>query len=183
MTYDIVLMDPPWKYYGSGDKHAAAAKHYHCEPHEEIAQISPPLAKPGILFMWTTSAFMADAISLLEGWNLHYRGVAFVWVKTKADGTPIGAQGVRPSITKPLTEFVIAGSTEKKGRPLKLHSESVCQTIFAPRREHSRKPDETFERINLMYPNASKLEMYSRENRPGWQSWGNEVGKFDGWAD
>lgn len=179
MKYDVVLMDPPWLYYGSGSKWAAAAKHYDCLPTDRLAQYPPPLNDPGVVFMWTTSAFMADAITLLGLWGLHYRGVSFVWVKTKKDGSPIGAQGVRPSITKPLTEFVIAGSTKKKGRPLPLHSESVRQTVFAQRREHSRKPHEVMERIEEMYPQARKLEMYSRESRVGWDSWGLEVGRFD----
>ena len=53
------------------------------------------------------------------------------------------------------------------------------QTVFAPKREHSRKPDEVAERIEALYPNASKLEMFARTTRPGWDAFGNEVGKFD----
>jgi N6-adenosine-specific RNA methylase IME4 len=99
-----------------------------------------------------------------------------VWVKTRLDGTPIGAQGVRPSTVKPLTEFVLVGSTERLGRPLPLADESIRQTVFAPRGEHSRKPLEVQERIELMYPNATKLEMFSRPPlREGWDHWGNEV--------
>lgn len=108
-------------------------------------------------------------------------GVAFVWVKTRKDGTPVGAQGVRPSIVKPLTEFVLVASKVEKGRPLKLFSESVVQTVFAPKREHSRKPDEVYDRIEALYPlgQYSHLEMFARVTRPGWVSHGNEVGKFD----
>ena len=108
------------------------------------------------------------------------RGVAFVWVKTKKDGTPIAAQGVRPSIIKPLTEFVLVGSTERKGPPLPLADESICQTVFAPKTAHSRKPLEVQERIERMYPTASKLEMFSRSPlREGWDHWGNEVPLHD----
>lgn len=178
MTYDIVLADPPWQYYGSSTKWGAAAKFYSTMDYSDILAHPPPLANPGILFLWTTSAFFEMALELFADWQLLYRGVAFVWVKTKKDGTPIGAQGVRPSITKPLTEFVLAGSQVAQGRPLPLADESVCQTVFAPRREHSRKPTEVVQRIEAMYPNATKLEMYAREHRPGWAAWGDEVGKF-----
>jgi len=66
---------------------------------------------------------------------------------TTRGGVPIGAQGVRPSITKPLTELVVAGSTVARGRPIALASEGVCQTVFAPKAEHSRKPEALQERI------------------------------------
>lgn len=105
-------------------------------------------------------------------------GVAFVWIKTKRDGSPIGAQGVRPSIVKPLTEFVLAASRVPNGRPMPLGSESVVQTVFAPRREHSRKPDEVRERIEQLYPDARRLEVFARTSAPGWDVWGNETNKF-----
>ncbi len=98
-----------------------------------------------------------------------------MWVKTKKDGTPIGAQGVRPSIVKPLTELVLVGSTVERGRPRKLYDEAVCQTVFAPKQNHSKKPDEIQERIELMYPDATKLEMFARRRRDGWDAWGDEV--------
>ena len=114
----------------------------------------------------------------LKHWELHFRGIAFVWVKSRKDGKPIGAQGVRPSITKPTAEYVIAASKVAKGRPLKLHNEAVPNVILAPRREHSQKPDEVQDYIETMYPNMDRLEMFARSSRPGWDVWGNEVDRF-----
>lgn len=177
--YEVVYSDPPWPYHGSQTKWAAAAKFYETLPMDDLAAAAqPPLARPGILLMWTTSAHLANAVHLIDRWGLHYRGVAFVWVKTRRDGTPIGAQGVRPSITKPLTEFVVAASNVAKGRPLRLHDESIPQTVFAPRREHSRKPDEVRSYIERMYPSATRLEMFARSQHPGWDAHGDETGKF-----
>ena len=51
--------------------------------------------------------------------------------------------------------------------------------IIAPRREHSRKPDEMHEMIEALAPDASKLELFARKRRPGWRVWGDEIGKFD----
>lgn len=174
-VYDVILTDPPWKYYGAGDKWGAAKKHYPCLTEAEISAIVPPLSRKGVLFMWTTSAFLEVSLRIISNWGLAYRGVAFVWVKTNKAGQPLGATGVRPSITKPLTEFVLAASPVAKGRPLPLNDEAARQTIFAPRGRHSEKPIETYERIESMYPNASKLEMFARNTRTGWDAWGNEV--------
>jgi len=175
-AFDVVICDPPWDYYGSPDKMAAAGKHYALMPDADLCAlpVRDILAKPAVVFMWTTSSALQRSIQVLNAWGLHYRGVAFVWVKTTQDGRPIGAQGVRPSITKPLTEFVIVGSTEKKGRPLPLASESVAQTIFAPRGAHSEKPEDAQDRIELLYPQANKVELFARRSREGWACWGND---------
>jgi N6-adenosine-specific RNA methylase IME4 len=45
-------------------------------------------------------------------------------------------------------------------------------------REHSRKPEEAYRAAELLMPNARRLELYSRTNRPGWDAYGFEAGKF-----
>jgi N6-adenosine-specific RNA methylase IME4 len=45
------------------------------------------------------------------------------------------------------------------------------------RREHSRKPDETFARIEALYA-GPYLEMFARQQRPGWTVWGNQTDRF-----
>lgn len=63
-----------------------------------------------VLFLWATSPKLDLAMRCLSDWGLAFRGIAFVWVKTKCTGEPIGAQGVGSSIVKPTTEFVLVGS-------------------------------------------------------------------------
>jgi N6-adenosine-specific RNA methylase IME4 len=180
MKYQVILADPPWDYYGSTDNMGDAAKHYLLMKNEDIFAMpirDTFLDNPGVMFLWATCPKLDVAIDTLKKWGLHYRGVAFVWVKTTLQGIPIKATGVRPSFVKPLVELVLIGSTDKKGRTLPLSSESVVQTIFAPRAEHSRKPKEVFEKISLMYPNVKKLEMFARgkAHDSTWSVWGNEA--------
>jgi N6-adenosine-specific RNA methylase IME4 len=179
-TYPVILTDPPWFYYGDQKgKYAMASKHYNTESDEDLIEIGrPPLSDPGILFMWTTSAKMGTALRLIEEWGLHYRGVAFTWIKvSKVTGKPFGARGPRASITKPLCEYVLAASTKAKGRPLKFGpgGEGVVSTVFAPVGEHSAKPTEVHERIEILYPEYRKLEMFARNTRRGWDVVGDEV--------
>lgn len=176
-TYDVILLDPPWSYTGQQDKWGAAAKFYTLMTPEEIIEIPvwEILNPSSVLFIWATGPKLHHAIQVIEAWDLYYRGVAFVWVKTTKKGVPIGAQGVRPSIVKPLTEFVLAASKVKEGRPLSLSSEAVVQTVLAPKMEHSRKPEEVQDRIEMLYPDASRLEMFARRQREGWDVWGDEV--------
>jgi N6-adenosine-specific RNA methylase IME4 len=83
---------------------------------------------------------------------------------------------MRPRIVKPTTELIVAFTKQQKiMRPVDW---TIRQVIFSPRREHSRKPDEVYDLIEKMYPEATKLELFARTARDGWDQWGNEVGKF-----
>jgi hypothetical protein len=65
----------------------------------------------------------------------------------------------------------------KKGKPKRL-SAKVPELIIAPRRQHSRKPDETFERIQR-FAKGPYLDLFGRQSRPGWTVYGDEATKFD----
>ena len=60
-----------------------------------------------------------------------------------------------------------------KGKPKRI-SKSVRQLIHAPRREHSRKPDEVYDRIEQLL-DGTYVELFARRERKGWDSWGNEL--------
>ena len=171
--YDIVLADPPWSYYNDN----GAAKFYNTMSDAELLRFPMRnlMTHLSILFLWATAPRLDFAMRCIGRWGLIYRGMAFVWIKTRHDGFPLTATGVRPSVTKPLIEFVLVASMVGRGRPLPISDESVRQLVFAPRREHSRKPDEVQERIEALYPNFSKIELFARRRRKGWDAWGAEV--------
>lgn len=175
--YDVVLMDPPWLYYGNPNKDQAAGKHYPCVGYEDLKTLPVPsiIHDRSIVFCWTTSPKLEESINLVKEWGLSYRGVSFVWVKTRGDGRVIGGQGARPSITKSTTEYVLAFSLQEKGRPLELHDESVWQVVLAQRGRHSQKPESIQDRLDKMYPHALKIELFARRPRAGWECWGNEI--------
>ena len=54
----------------------------------------------------------------------------------------------------------------------------IKQAIIEPRREHSRKPDGIHERIERLVA-GPYCELFARQSRPGWDTWGNEATKFD----
>jgi hypothetical protein len=43
------------------------------------------------------------------------------------------------------------------------------------RRGHSQKPDEIYELIETWYPTSPRVELFARQQRPGWAAWGDEV--------
>lgn len=50
--------------------------------------------------------------------------------------------------------------------------------VIEPIREHSRKPDCVHERIERLVV-GPYLELFARQRRRGWDSWGDEVDKYD----
>jgi N6-adenosine-specific RNA methylase IME4 len=175
--YDVVLADPPWSYYGQQDKWGAAAKFYQLMSDADLRHlpIKELLTPRSVVFVWATSPRLDLAMQCLGDWGLAFRGVAFVWDKTKRTGEPISAQGVRPSIVKPTTEFVLAGSPVAKGRPLPIADEGVPQVVMAPKRAHSAKPPVVQDRIERLYPTAQRIELFARTRRSGWDAWGLDL--------
>jgi N6-adenosine-specific RNA methylase IME4 len=178
--YEIVYADPPWYYYGSQLKDAAAAKHYPLMSQEDLARLPVRgiMAKRAALFMWATCPRLDFAIDLIKRWGLHYRGVAYVWVKTNGRGEIIRGQGVPPTFTKPTTELVLAATTMPTGRPFPLLDLAQGQVVLHGRAEHSRKPAVFRHLIERLCGPRPRIELFARETIAGWDSWGAELDKF-----
>jgi N6-adenosine-specific RNA methylase IME4 len=115
------------------------------------------------------------AVNLIEAWGLHYRGVAYVWVKTNSKGEPIRGQGVPPTFTKPTTEFLLAATTMPTGRPFPILDLGQGQVVMERRREHSRKPAIFRRLIEELCGRRSRIELFARDSANGWDAWGAEV--------
>lgn len=180
--YDLIYIDPPWSYFGDPNKMGAAGKHYGLMSQQDICNmdLKSILNKNGMVLIWATGPRLNFAFEAIKAWGLHYRGVAFVWVKTKKDKTIINGQGVPPTFTKPTSEFVLCATTCKNGRPLKLKKFNTPQIILAPRQGHSTKPDEVRKEIEAtLGTNIDKLEIFARVLSPGWDAIGNHVCQED----
>jgi N6-adenosine-specific RNA methylase IME4 len=174
--YKIVLADPPWMYFGDPNKPQAAGKHYTLMETETICDlpVRSNCAKDAVCFLWATGPKLPEALKVMTGWGFHYRGVAYVWVKTTRSGKIINGQGVRPTLVKPTTEFLLVGSLKAKGRPLPLLTESQPQVLLAPRPQgkHSKKPPEARRRIVELLGDLPRVELFARDQEPGWDVWG-----------
>ena len=175
--YKIVLCDPPWPYTGDPNKMAAAGKHYDLMSMEDLEAmpVKDICHKKAACFMWATGPRLHNAVDLMRSWGFHYRGVAWVWVKTRKDGQIMGPAGVPPTFVKPITEFVLAGSTNKVGRPFPIQTSKMEQVILAPRGKHSEKPSEVHEKIVELSGDIPRIELFARQAVDGWVSTGFEI--------
>jgi len=177
MRFSVVYADPPWPYYGSGTKDAAAGKHYGLMSLESICglPVREVSGRSAALFLWATCPRLPDALACMGAWGFHYRGVAYVWVKTARDGRPLGARGVPPTFVKPVCELVLVGSTCERGRPLPILTSAQRQVVFAPVGRHSEKPAEVARRIEELFGDVPRLELFARMESPGWTCVGDEI--------
>jgi N6-adenosine-specific RNA methylase IME4 len=174
--YDIAYVDPPWYYYGSALKDAAAGKHYPLMSLEELAaiEIRRMLNKRAAVFLWATCPRLNFALELIDAWKLHYRGVAYVWVKINRRGEIIAGQGIPPTFTKPTSELLLVATTNATGRPFPILDLAQPQVVLQPRGAHSEKPAIFRTLIEELCGRRSRIELFARSAAKGWDVWGAE---------
>ena len=171
--YKTILADCPWEYENKkGDLAArgAATSAYSVMPLEEIKRLPVKYIahEDSLLLLWATSPKLSEALEVIKAWGFEYRTIAFVWCKLNP--LAVGMYSGLGSWVNSNVEFVLLA---KRGSPKRLNK-NVKQLLFAPRKEHSRKPDEIFDRIEQL-SEGPFIELFARRKREGWSAWGNEV--------
>lgn len=175
--YGTILADPPWQFANRTGKMAPEHRRlsrYATMTLQEILEL--PVAQVALpkshLYLWVPNALILEGLEVMKRWGFTYK-THLVWHKVRKDGGPDG-RGVGfyfRNVTEMLL-FGVRGSlrTLAPGR-------RQVNFIATRKREHSRKPDEIFPIIEACSP-GPYLEMFCRERREGWTSWGNEIEKF-----
>lgn len=191
-TYRAIMADPPWHFRArtalqveNWDSRRDAEKHYSVMDLDAIKALPVrDLAhRDAHLFIWTTGPCLRQTFEVIEAWGFRYSAVAFTWIKLKRSHNamqlrvlPIAEGDLHVGLgltTRKNAEFCLLARRGSARRVAK----NIREVILSPVREHSRKPDEAFNRTRL-YCEGPYLELFSREHRAGWDSWGNEAGKF-----
>lgn len=190
--YKCIAADPPWHFrartalqVGNWTSRRDAEKHYPVMALENITAmpVKSVAAADEHLFIWTTGPCLRQTFDVIDAWGFRYSGVAFTWVKLKRShderqlcALPIAERDLHVGLgltTRKNAEFCLLarrGSARRVAR-------DVREIILAPVREHSRKPDEFFARVER-YCEGPRLELFARQRRPGWDAFGNQIDKF-----
>lgn len=173
--YGVILADPPWRFsnYSAKGEAKNPVAHYDCMTLGDIKALPVNhLAAPDCaLLMWATAPLLPEAIETMRAWGFTYKSGA-VWAKQSSTGQA-WAFGTGYCF-RSAAEFLLLGTT---GKP-KIMSHSVRNLIVAPVREHSRKPEDQYQMAEQLF-RGPYAELFSRQSRPGWDCFGNEVGKFE----
>jgi N6-adenosine-specific RNA methylase IME4 len=163
--FQIFYADPPWKYGNSMPEYfTEQANHYSLMTIEEICNmpILEMADKNAALFMWVTSPILEEAFQVVNAWGFEYK-TSFIWDKIKHN------MGHYSSVRHEILLLCIRGSYPKE-------SNNLRDSVYSEERtKHSKKPDYFYELIEEMYPNSNKIELFSRNKREGWHSYGNQI--------
>lgn len=170
--YEIIYADPAWQYKTKESLAKTSILNGELNTHYGTMTIAElgglPLGsisdKNSMLFMWVVSPMLDDGIELMKKWGFKYSTIAFIWHKQRANPG---------HYTMSECEICLVG---RRGKiPTPRGARNVRQFLSEMREKHSAKPTEIRNRIELMFPTQTKLEMFARQSAKGWDAWGNEV--------
>ena len=173
--YAVIYADPPWSYPESGGGHrGTAGMPYNSMTTDDICNLPIPsiAADRSILFIWATFPKLKDCLKVIEAWGFSYYGLGFDWTKTGKSGKPCYGMGY---YTRQNNEVCLIGVKRDRIKPKDRSISCVVQSL---RREHSRKPDEVREDIEKICGDLPKIELFARQENPGWDCWGNQTDLF-----
>lgn len=182
IPFKILYADPAWGFDDKlGDRGAEA--NYPCMRWEDICMLElPPIAEDALLFLWSVSSMLPEAIAVAHAWGFKVSS-QITWVKTKQnvvieDWTQVQLDHLAFGMGRTVRmahETCLVCTRGAYSKLVKNHS--VRSVLFAGRTDHSRKPDEMYDLIETVTGGEGPyLEMFARRRRPGWVSWGHDVG-------
>ena len=183
--YHTIVADPPWPYDGKGQPGTGGrgkagvramptpsfTHHYDSMTMKDLRDLPVGVLahKDAHLYVWTTNAFMIEAHELARAWGFTPKTI-LTWGKVKKDD-PNSASMKTGYYFRGATEHVVFATRGSLPKP-KVAIPTLC--LWPRIGQHSRKPDEFFGIVEQISP-GPYLELFARQNREGWSSWGNQV--------
>lgn len=186
--YRVILADPPWRYLVRSAKGMGKSpdRHYKTMTIDQLCgmPVRDLAAKDCVLFMWVIDSHVMLAKQVVEAWGFKFKTVGFYWAKTNADGSFWMNTGHWTRANPEHVYECYMGEEQEVercflntvGAPKRV-GKGVRRLIVAPRREHSRKPDEIYPQIEALV-DGPYLELFGRCERNGWSTHGDELDKF-----
>lgn len=174
LKYDIIYSDPPWQQTKGGLRKCRPRQgkvlDYQTISLEEIKEIQKQASNISkenhTLFIWTIEKYLLDTEKMLEelGYKRHIR---IVWDKEN---------GIAPSFTIRFSHEYLIWCYKGKMQSVAQEIRGKFTSVIRERStKHSKKPLAAYELIEALYPNTEKIELFARNTRANWDSWGNEL--------
>ena len=170
--YSVIYADPCWSYRDKMTGHSFSLDHeYATEPLRWIQAlpVGDVAAKDAALLLWVPSPMLPDGLSTMRAWGFKYVTVAFCWAKQTSTGKDAVNLG---RWTMGGCEICLLGRRGKIQRAVR----NVRQIIHAVRGRHSEKPVEARRRIETLFGEVPRIELFARGETPGWDQFGNDPG-------
>lgn len=195
MKYSLIYADPAWS-YGNTASNGAAASHYDTMSLIDMKRLPvwELAAENAVLAMWYTGTHNREAIELAEAWGFTVRTMkGFTWVKLNQLAEQHINKALEAGEIMDFHDFLQLLNTQTRmnggnhtrantedlliatrGAGLERKDASVKQVIYSPLGRHSAKPWEARHRLERLYGDVPRIELFSRSAVPGWDHWGNQ---------
>lgn len=167
--------------------------------------VSSIAAPRSVLAIWVLDPMLEQALEVVSAWGFERKTVGFYWVKTnKKSPIAFEASkaivdsllgGSKVSRGEPIPVFFTGLGyytranpeqlwicTRKKdpkkrviGGGLPVRDHGVPRLLVAPVSRHSQKPEEARIRLERLFGDVRRVELFARSRRPGWDVFGNQV--------
>lgn len=179
--FGVALADPPWRFSTWGRKSSRdPERHYPTHDTSWIKKlpVQELMLPDSCLLLWFSWPMLMDALEVITAWGFTYKTCGFCWIKANARQLEFFQEDTTADMklgywTRANSEACLLAT---RGDP-KRKDAGVRQAIIEPGREHSRKPDCQYERIERLVV-GPYLELFARTSRPGWTAAGNQTTKF-----
>ena len=164
------------------------SRHYNDHTVEEIIaglRVKDIVAPNAWLFIWWPDPHLPTLIEVMGAFGFEFSGKGFTWIKTLkslARGSRLISTDEIESVLRMNNGFTTRKNSEtvwlgRRGKP-QILSHGVREVIVSPLREHSRKPDEFYRRVERLCP-GPRVDLFGRQSRKGWCVWGDQATEFD----
>ena len=180
MHYDVILADPPWHFNlrsAAGETKSPQAHYQTMQPDAIKALPVSHLARgDALIMMWACWPSLPLAFDVMRAWGFRYV-TGGSWHKRTVHGKTNFGTGYR---LRSATEPFLIGTLGNPATAKNIRNIIDAAEIDSENRGHSRKPDDQYAILEALCIKAvNRIELFSRKSAPGWDAWGNEVGKFD----
>jgi N6-adenosine-specific RNA methylase IME4 len=182
-SFDVVMCDPPWPWRAYSDKghRKSPEAQYSTMSYQDIERlrVGDLLAPGGVLFLWCTWPQIECQAALMRRWGVAPK-TGGAWAKRTSTGKLRWGTGyLLRSVCEPFLIGTLDGASVRGASLANLIETIDDALVDGLARQHSRKPDEAYSLLEALSPNARRADVFSRQSRPGWESWGLETTKYD----
>lgn len=168
--YNVIYADPAWSYKNKktgGSMISGADAHYKTMSIQEICElpIKDICEKDCILFLWVTVPLLPECLPVLDAWGFKYKTM-FTWRKLMSLGMGYWFRGQ-------CEHLIVATKGKVKATRMQIPNFHQCKA-----EKHSKKPEYFRSLITDVATKLGydkKVELFARNETPGWDVWGNEV--------
>jgi N6-adenosine-specific RNA methylase IME4 len=162
-SYQTIVVDPPWRF----DRQPKCVRpKYGLLDLECVKRFPIPdlAATNSHLYLWVPNALLKEGCDVMNRWGFDYK-TEIIWIKHQ-----MGVGNYYRNSSEPIL-FGVRGKLPTLRR-------DVRTWFLADRRQHSRKPDEFYRIVESMSP-GPRIDVFSREYRPGWDQLGDQCDFFN----